>query len=286
MCRLRPLTFLAAVVAAGWPADGLRTANGLGVDQRRRRVAGAAFDLADLFAQGAVQLVEGAVAGPDREVVLDQRRGWEVDWQRVPLAAGARHISDRVDHVPTGIAHRPSADAGPGAADRHQRRQNPPLGVGSVRGVCAWPPGRQVLTGAGQHRCALPGQDMDTHGRVFESGVVGRYCPSSKTHLFDQPDTPRRPNQIDDHIRRRPRTRSFTRPLIIVFSLSHVRAQCRPGSRTARVNTHVPAPVDTVAQQSSRRRRSSCPNQKVARAVMIARSRPPLPAGHEGADPL
>ena len=39
-----------------------------------------------------------------------------------------------------------------------------------------------MYAGRGHLRCTLPGKDMDTQGRIFESGVaVGRYCSYSKT---------------------------------------------------------------------------------------------------------
>jgi hypothetical protein len=61
---------------------------------------------------------------------------------------------------------------GLGAADRHQRCEDPPLAVRGVRRIRAWPLGRQVHAGVGYRGCGLPGQDMDTQGRAFESGVA------------------------------------------------------------------------------------------------------------------
>ena len=75
----RPVHFLAGVVAAAGPGDGLRAAHRLRVDQRgaRLRVPGLAL-LADLFTQVVVHAVQGAVAGPGLEVVVDQFRVREV----------------------------------------------------------------------------------------------------------------------------------------------------------------------------------------------------------------
>nr|WP_233512313.1 hypothetical protein [Micromonospora deserti] len=92
--------FLARVVAAGGSADGFRASHRLGVDHRRGRLRVAVLDLlTDLFAQAVVHSVEGSVGGPGLEVVVDELVVGEVGRERVPLAAGAVEVADRVDHV-------------------------------------------------------------------------------------------------------------------------------------------------------------------------------------------
>lgn len=51
------------------------------------------------------------------------------------------------------VGHRPTTNTGAGAADRHQRRQDQPLGIRGIRRVRTRPLGRQVLTGLGHRRC-------------------------------------------------------------------------------------------------------------------------------------
>src|SRR5690606_27365352 len=149
------------------------------------------FDLADLFPKRVVRPAQGAVAGPGGEVVLDQRRGWEVDRQRVPLAAGAHQITDGVDDVAAWVGHRPATAAGPGAADRHQRRQKLPLGVGGVRRVDTGPARGQVLAAVAHRGCTVPGQGVDTQRRAFECGVaVWSLLLLLEGPLHGQPDTP------------------------------------------------------------------------------------------------
>src|SRR5690606_37183143 len=203
---------LAGVVAAAGPGYGFRAAHRLGVHQRRGRLTVAAFDLADLFAQRVVQPVEGAVAGPGGEVVLDQRRGWEVDRQGVPLAAGTGHVPDGIHHVAAWVGHRPAAATGLGAADRHQRREDLPLGVGGVRRVRTGALGGQVLAGVAYRGCTVPGQDMDTQGWVFGYRVrVWSPVLLLEDPFPAQPDTPTSPRCIDDHACSWTQTRLFTR---------------------------------------------------------------------------
>jgi hypothetical protein len=70
--------------------------------------------LADLFAQVVVHPVEGAVAGPSLEVVVDQFRVREIGGQRVPLTAGPVEVADRVHDVAAWVDDR----GGPGRCRR------------------------------------------------------------------------------------------------------------------------------------------------------------------------
>jgi len=137
-----------------------------------------------ICSRSVVQAGQRAVAGPDGEVVLDQRSGWEVGRQRIPLAAGTGHVADGVHDVPPGVGHRPAADTGPGATDGHQRRQDLPLSIRGVRRVDPPTPGGQVLVGLGHRGCAMAGQNMDTQGRAFwDRAEVWYQCSYSKAPL-------------------------------------------------------------------------------------------------------
>ncbi len=85
--------FLAGVVAAAGAGDRFGGADRLGIDDRRGGLPVAAGGVADLAAQGVVQVVDGAVRGPAGVVVVDGLPGCyvESDLSRslaVPATAG------------------------------------------------------------------------------------------------------------------------------------------------------------------------------------------------------
>jgi hypothetical protein len=72
--------------------------------------------------------VEHAIARPLPEVIIDRRTGRKAFRQLPPLAAGAQHVSHRVEHFAhIGVA-RPSATA----RRRDHRCDKHPLGIGQV----------------------------------------------------------------------------------------------------------------------------------------------------------
>jgi hypothetical protein len=79
MLRLRPLIFLAGVVTAAGAPDGFRRVEELGADRAGGRDGLAGFGDANLFTQGVMDPGQGAVGGPDGEVVVDELRVREVD---------------------------------------------------------------------------------------------------------------------------------------------------------------------------------------------------------------
>ena len=163
ICRFVHL--LAGVVAAPCPGDGLRAAHGLRVDQRcaRLRVSVLAL-LADLFTQVVVHPVEGAVTGPGLEVVVDQFRVREVSGQRIPLAADAIEVADRVDDVAARVNDRAAA-ARPCWDVRGEDR---PFGVAGVGRVMPGPGGGQVVGEGGRGgRRGSPGSKVYRQGWAF-----------------------------------------------------------------------------------------------------------------------
>src|SRR5207248_9878610 len=99
-----------------------------------------------------------------------------------------------INHIPAWVDHRPAADAGPGAAHRYQRRQQPPLDVGGIRRVGTRPFRGQVRVRVGDLGCTVPGQGMDTQPWAFESGVaVWSLLLLLEGPLHGQHDTPAYP---------------------------------------------------------------------------------------------
>src|SRR3954451_17725401 len=136
-CRLRPLVFLPAsqprvpvpTVAAPdtvWestaPGRGHRTASG-GVPDR--------------VAQCVVDPVDGAIGGPPLEVEVDGVPRREVVCQLPPRAARPIQVQDRIHDAAAGELRRAPATGAlaAGAAHRHQRLDQRPLGIGQIRGI-------------------------------------------------------------------------------------------------------------------------------------------------------
>jgi hypothetical protein len=133
---------LAGVVTAAGTPDGLRRAEGLGVDQAGGRDGLAAFGDANLFTQGVMDPGQGAVGGPDGEVVGDELRVREVARQGPPDAAVVGDVADRSDDVPPGLPHESTASGRARTADPDQARDQVPFGVAGVPRVDPSPGGR------------------------------------------------------------------------------------------------------------------------------------------------
>src|ERR1700755_496927 len=130
--RLRPATFFPPVVPVR--AAQLRPLDRLAVHDRHRRLGRLPGGLADLGAEGVVDLVPGAVLLPPEEVVEHDPVRRQVVGQRPPHAPVAGLVQDGVDHLPAGVPGGPAARLGGG----HVRLDQPPLAVGQVGRV--WRP--------------------------------------------------------------------------------------------------------------------------------------------------
>ena len=125
---------LAAILLLGVVPAG-RLAARTGVHRLAVDAGGAAgppgfLVLADLLAQGVMDRVQGAVMPPFIEVAPHGALGRKVLGEVAPLAAGAQHIQDGVEHV----AHGGGAGAASGV-DRDKGFDELPLFVGQVAGV-------------------------------------------------------------------------------------------------------------------------------------------------------
>lgn len=97
---LAALDLLARVEAPGGGGDGIRGADGLGVDQARARLRAAAVGFTDLAAQGVMDALDGAVVVPPSEVLVHRRPRREVLRQLPPGTPGPHHVEDRVEDPP------------------------------------------------------------------------------------------------------------------------------------------------------------------------------------------
>jgi hypothetical protein len=125
---LPPIDILGVVAAERFAAGA--GIDRLAVDAGRVARAPGLVLLADLRAQGVMDLLQGAVLAPLLEVAPDGALGREVHGQEAPLAAGPQDVKDGVQD----IAHR--GLAGP-ASGIHgdQRLDQRPLRVAEVAGI-------------------------------------------------------------------------------------------------------------------------------------------------------
>src|SRR5579864_2856446 len=124
--RLRPLTFFPPVEPAGIAPAGPFGA--LAVDDGGAGPPLPSLPLARFVAQGGLHPLQGAVACPLHEIVVDQAPIGILLGQQAPLAARAQAVEQGVDHR-AGVAA-PAASASGGLGQ--QGRQARPLGLGQV----------------------------------------------------------------------------------------------------------------------------------------------------------
>src|SRR5579875_3479650 len=129
MCRLRPMILFPPVEAPFSPGFGGR--DRLAVDDPGTRLGLSPNLLTGLLSERTIDPDEGAIEGPVIEVVRDGIPVGEVGGQESLLAAGAREIEKRVDHLPQ--VHR--GRAAHVSLSRDQRSDQFPLCVGQIGGI-------------------------------------------------------------------------------------------------------------------------------------------------------
>jgi hypothetical protein len=188
MCRLRPLTFL----AASQPRLARGTVSAARTDcesmTRRGRLGLAPGGGPDLGAQLAVQPGQGAIITPGSEAGIDGLPGREAGGQVPPGAPGPVQVQDRIDDPP----HRP--DPGPAPPPGHiswqQMGDHLPLGIGQVTGIApSTSPGRARTLGTrglclpGRHTSGSWGPRLASPARHTATGETApdRQTPINQT---------------------------------------------------------------------------------------------------------
>jgi hypothetical protein len=77
--------------------------DGLRVDHRRAGLGVAAFQVAEVTAQGSVDPLPGTIVSPAPKVVIDDAPGRQSVGDTPPRTAGAQDIQARIDNLPLGI---------------------------------------------------------------------------------------------------------------------------------------------------------------------------------------